>query len=264
MVRLDMFSPVGATISGPTNLLFVATGALPPPESVTLLQRGAQWRYLDDGSNQGTAWREPAFLDGTWASGAAQLGFGDEDEATPIRRTNTANGTTNITFYFRSTFVITNLSTYTNLSMWLLRDDGAVVYLNGREVFRSVNMPGGTIFYTTFATSTGENSIDTATLSITNLVEGSNVAAVEMHQRDLTSSDISFDFELIANPTPPVATVQELRAGLFDGLLFLGWGDSSYVLEEAGTLTGPWTQVNDPSPVSRTVTDGQRFFRLRR
>ena len=34
-----------------------------------------------------------------------------------------------------------------------MRDDGAVVYLNGTEVFRS-NMPTGTITYTTLASTT--------------------------------------------------------------------------------------------------------------
>ena len=41
------------------------------------------------------------------------------------------------------------------LTLRLLRDDGAVVYLNGTEVVRS-NMPTGTIAYTTRASSAAE------------------------------------------------------------------------------------------------------------
>ena len=40
----------------------------------TLIQKGSIWKYLDQGSNQGTAWRAPAFNDSAWASGPAQLG----------------------------------------------------------------------------------------------------------------------------------------------------------------------------------------------
>ena len=39
----------------------------------SLIDRGADWRYLDDGSDQGTAWIDPAFDDASWASGPAQL-----------------------------------------------------------------------------------------------------------------------------------------------------------------------------------------------
>ncbi|RYD28502.1 MAG: hypothetical protein EOP87_19590, partial [Verrucomicrobiaceae bacterium] len=39
------------------------------PVTTTVLSKGAVWKYLDDGSNAGTAWKEPAFNDSTWASG---------------------------------------------------------------------------------------------------------------------------------------------------------------------------------------------------
>ena len=52
--------------------------------NATYVPMGATWKYLDNGSNQGTAWRAPAFGDAAWASGPAQLGYGDGDEATVI------------------------------------------------------------------------------------------------------------------------------------------------------------------------------------
>jgi len=36
---------------------------------VTLVPAGSVWRYLDNGSDQGTAWREPGFADAAWKSG---------------------------------------------------------------------------------------------------------------------------------------------------------------------------------------------------
>ncbi|NOQ21507.1 MAG: hypothetical protein GQ565_02495, partial [Candidatus Aegiribacteria sp.] len=50
----------------------------------TLVNPGADWKYLDDGSDQGTSWREVGFNDTLWTAGPAQLGYGDGDEATII------------------------------------------------------------------------------------------------------------------------------------------------------------------------------------
>ena len=39
-----------------------------------LVPENATWKYLDNGSNQGTAWKETAFVDTSWASGQAGMG----------------------------------------------------------------------------------------------------------------------------------------------------------------------------------------------
>ena len=67
-----------------------------------------------------------------------------------------------------------------------MRDDGAVVYLNGVEVHRA-NMPGGAVSFTT-AASTALGGADESTffetaLSPSALVEGTNVLAVESISR---------------------------------------------------------------------------------
>src|SRR5690606_15974130 len=46
---------------------------------------GTAWRYLDDGSNQGTAWRGNTFDDRSWRGPArGQFGYGDGDENTIV------------------------------------------------------------------------------------------------------------------------------------------------------------------------------------
>ena len=62
----------------------------------------------------------------------------------------TAAGNKYITTYFRKAISVPNISQFTGYTLSLKRDDGAVVYLNGTEVFRT-NMPTGTISYTTRA-----------------------------------------------------------------------------------------------------------------
>ncbi|MDQ3063515.1 MAG: hypothetical protein M3R14_11755, partial [Acidobacteriota bacterium] len=113
----------------------------------TLVARGSAWKYLDNGSNQGTAWSSPAFDDSSWASGNAQLGYGDGDETTIVSYGGNPNAKF-ITTYFRKAFTIANPADFASLNLGILRDDGAVVYLNGTEVYRT-NMPTGAVGFQT-------------------------------------------------------------------------------------------------------------------
>ncbi len=164
----------------------------------TYLAAGSTWRYLDDGSDRGTTWRAASFDDSAWRSGRAQLGYGDGDETTTVSYGSNASAK-HITTYFRTSFTVADASTISSLQLQLLRDDGAVVYVNGTQVVRS-NMPTGTITSTTRASTTIAGAAETAftsySLSPAVLHTGTNVIAVEIHQADPTSSDISFDLGL--------------------------------------------------------------------
>src|SRR5829696_7551517 len=130
--------------------LLLSLGCAPTyAADTTLVPTGATWKYLANGTNQDTAWRATSFDDSTWPSGAAQLGYGDGDEVTTVPFGPDPNNKF-ITTYFRRAFSVTNASLFTGLTLRLMRDDGAVVYLNGAEVWRT-NMPGGTIGHLTTA-----------------------------------------------------------------------------------------------------------------
>lgn len=169
------------------------------------------WKFLDNGLDQGTAWRATAFSDGGWASGNAELGYGDDDEETVVSfGTNGANSK-NITTYFRKAFTIGSIPSA--LSLDLVCDDGAVVYLNGNEIYRQ-NMPGGTILFSTLASAAAgdpgvptETAWTTVALNPASLIVGSNVIAVEIHQNLPTSSDISFNLRLTNNASDPAPVV---------------------------------------------------------
>ena len=191
----------GYVLADPVNLPMHGVVEFGSNAFVSLVQAGSVWKYLDNGTDQGTAWKETNFTDSAWASGPAQLGYGDGDEATVVSY-GPNSASKNITTYFRRSFQVTNLVTFTNLAVRLLRDDGAVVYLNGVEVFRS-NLPDGAIGYQTLAVNavsgTDESTFFTAPIPLGLLRAGTNVVAVEIHQADVTSSDSSFDLELLGN-----------------------------------------------------------------
>jgi hypothetical protein len=186
--------------------------AVPTSAQTTLLPFGTTWKYLDNGTNQGTAWYATTFDDATWASGPAELGYGDGGEATVVSYGG-AVATKHITTYFRSTVTVANASLYGSYRLNLVRDDGAVVYINGVERFRS-NMPAGTITNTTLAAATVDNTaesdVNTIVIPANSLSNGVNVIAVEIHQRAANSSDISFNLQLIGLTSPTVNSVSPI------------------------------------------------------
>ncbi|MFP6873049.1 MAG: hypothetical protein VCA55_06005 [Verrucomicrobiales bacterium] len=196
-----------------STLLAVSISVAAAQNEVSLVSQGSSWKYLDNGSDQGTAWKEIGFNDSWWASGFAELGFGDNNETTVINKG--PSGGQYRTYYFRRAFNVSagQLNTlqgsdpFYQLFMRLKRDDGAVVYLNGEEIHRD-NMPLGSINYLTLATSaaggaTESTFFETGIDGTGRLREGSNLLAVEVHQSSPSSSDISFDLNISAYNIPP-------------------------------------------------------------
>jgi hypothetical protein len=192
------WSPASITV-GPSasNVDFInLPGGIP---QVTLVSNGSTWKYLDNGSDPGTAWRQPSFNDASWVSGPAELGYGDDDEARVVSYGSDPDNK-HVTTYFRHAFNVTNLAAVTNLILRLHRDDGGIVYLNGVEVFRD-NMPAGTVNYRTLAVSGVEGETVQTNLPYSLLLTGTNVLAVEIHQVQVDSSDLSFDLSLSGDST---------------------------------------------------------------
>lgn len=169
--------------------------------TANLISPGATWKYLDNGTDQGMAWIAPLFNDASWSEGSSELGYGDGGEATVVSFGPDANNKY-ITTYFRKTLNVADVSILKSLLVGIRADDGAVVYINGIEVARH-NMPAGAIAFNTLAPGNiaghFENVYHHFNISPSLLVNGTNVIAVEIHQDDVTSSDLSFNFELIAS-----------------------------------------------------------------
>jgi hypothetical protein len=248
-------------------LLLLSAATLSSQAQVNLISTGAVWKYFDVGSDPGPTWATTGFDDTSWNAGPAELGFGDGGEAT----TNQAGF---ITYYYRKSFNVPNASSITNLRARLKRDDGAVVYLNGIEVYRD-NMPPGPVNFTTFAASTAAD--DGSTFIPTNLVasgllSGNNVLAVEVHQVTNTSSDISFDFELVGNPVPTVTltsptngqtvattnltiTGTAIPGGQSVSLVELFSGPTKVAQSTNGNFNIAWTTVPGNYSIYAKVTD---------
>ncbi|MFP6873214.1 MAG: PA14 domain-containing protein [Verrucomicrobiales bacterium] len=181
-------------------------GNWPDIPGIPVVPFGSTWRYLDDGSDQGVAWIDPAYDDSQWASGAGQLGYGDGDEATVVGFIDTdpvaAGIQKNATTYFRHKFNV-DVPAAGGYEFGMLFDDAAIVHINGISI-RTQNFPGIVAFNTFASATTPDNStIIPFNLPPGLIVAGENVIAVEIHQANETSSDISFDFELVPLETNP-------------------------------------------------------------
>jgi len=198
--------------------------------STSLVSRGSVWRYSDTGMNLGTAWQQVAYNDVAWPSGLAQLGYGDGDEATVVGYGPDA-ANKHATTYFRKSFNLTDATQFLSLSISLLVDDGAVADLNGREIAR-VNMPSGRIDYTTLASGgiSDENAFTEFQISPTYLKSGINILAIEVHQADTGSSDISFDCSLSGQTSAAAQTKRidaaEIKITLSDDIRLIAFLDA--------------------------------------
>ena len=168
-----------------------------------IVQAGGSWKYLDDGSDPGAGWRAPEYDDAAWKAGPAPLGYGNGNEATTVE-SGPADAKHCMTC-FRMTFDVKDASKLEGLILKLMRDDGAIVYLNGKEVVRD-NMPEGEVTSQTLAAGSvggaAEKAFHVHEIAKDGLVDGTNVLAVEVHQVNHTSSDVAFDLALLGKLVP--------------------------------------------------------------
>ena len=195
------------------------------------------WSYHDSGINLGTNWKNSDYADSTWPFYLGKFGYGDGNQKTLLSfGSNPSNK--HITTYFRKNFTIQDSSTIDSLLFKILVDDGAVVYLNGNEVFRR-NMPNGTISYNTAANNSIYGSDEDTYFEHrigAKLRNGINTLAVEVHQCDPESVDKGFDMEVVAKK-------QDMKITNFP----VKKGDEWYFNDKGTELYGTnWTDENYP------------------
>ena len=214
--------------------------------TISFIPSESFWKYLDDGSNPDPTWIENNYNDASWAEGQAELGYGDGDESTVLDYGDDSNHK-HITTFFRKIFNVTDPQAISHLITRIKRDDGAVLYLNGSEVIRS-NLPSGDITYETLASTAVSSGEEDAfyeyTISTNDLVAGENCLAVEIHQISETSSDISFDLELLG--------VNYSEASIVDYVSYNEQATDVSFGRPPGDLN--WTFFGEPTPWNENST----------
>ena len=158
-------------------------------ELPTKVAMGSEWLYHDLDYNPGQGWQKGDFDDSSWSLGKAQLGYGDGDE-------NTELATGSASTYFRKKIHIADGLRWASLKV--LHDDGVAIWINGKRILTKY-MDNGLRHLVYASKQSQENEISTADLDANLFQKGTNTIAVLIKQHSPTSSDVSFDLELLPN-----------------------------------------------------------------
>ncbi|HMP85875.1 MAG TPA: alkaline phosphatase D family protein, partial [Lacibacter sp.] len=239
----------------------------------TPVTTGDSWKYLDNGSDQGTTWRAGSFNDAGWAEGPAPLGYAMTGLRTTVSFGSDANNK-HITTYFRKAFTVANVCRVKAAYLELSVDDGAVLYLNNREVGRA-NFAAGAYNHLTPASDVVTNRGQTFRFWITDTSffrTGTNLLAVEVHQHAGNSSDLFFNLHVTLEesdePVTSTTTVTACNAFTWNGQTYTESGTYSFAtLTAAGgdSLARLQLTINrvpitaQPAPVTAVVDESASF-----
>ena len=237
------------------------------------------WKYTT-ANLDGVNWMSAKYDDSSWnGPGPGLLWVDSRGPNADIPSLNTqmtldpSTGYPFLAYYFRTYFAFTNQLSGVSFLFNTYIDDGAIFYLNGREIYR-LRMPdaptpidNGTLAtgYSGSGDATDPVAIVLSGDAMTNLVTGDNVLAVEVHNYNARSPDITFGASLAF--TEPYTVSPELTLGTVQGLITLSWSRGGFTLQAADTLAGPWLDVPGPvvnSPYAVRVSGSARFYRLRK
>ena len=171
-------------------------------DPVTWLERGSSWRFfpgLEEASSPDTsAWRRRDFVDGSWDSGEAPIGYGEADVVTDLSLETPPMEDNYSTVFLRRSFELPNPNAVVALEASIIYDDGFALWINGVLVASQNDaMPPAA---DALATASHE-AREFETFELPNpdgyLVAGTNVVAVQVFNRTLSSSDAYFDMDLV-------------------------------------------------------------------
>ncbi len=180
----------------------------------TLILAEDTWNYMPGTSQPASGWQSPGFDDSPWATGPGGIGYGDGDDNTQISPV--------LSLYMRLQFEVLDVNQIDQLLLQADYDDGFIAYLNGVEIARSgfsgyngeppydlpVDQSHEAVMY---QGGLPENfQLDEAVKAL--LVNGTNTLAFQVHNRDITSSDMTSRFYLFAGMNSPGSTYRELPA----------------------------------------------------
>jgi hypothetical protein len=266
------------------------------------------WKFDAAGVDRGASsvWAARTYDDATWTGNGAGLLVGDTGTppnfGEPIGTTLplfAPGGTERLpTYYFRTHFDSYAAGSGT-ITIQTILDDGAVIYLNGQEIYRlgvanNVTAGYGTLANRTVGDAAKEGPV---TINVTNILGGDNVIAVSVHQVNLTSSDVVWGGAFSVNvnpvifsntgcvPSPIIPARPSLSFQRFGTNLVLSWSSAPVVTNTCGQAgvfrlqrafylsnspsTILWSNVTTVSPYTNAVPTnsvpvpaGSAFFRL--
>lgn len=170
------------------------------------------WHYHPGTTAPDPQWKSDGFDDSGWLSGPGGIGYGDGDDNTVISPV--------LSLYLRTEFTIVDKAAIEKILLQADFDDGFIAYLNGTEIAHSG-----------FSNTEGEPAYDQPVDQLREaqmyqgglpenfrldadafqlLKNGTNTLAIQVHNHDISSSDMSALFYLFAGMKDPGSTYRTL------------------------------------------------------
>src|SRR6185369_11675045 len=184
------------------------------------------WRANSSDPGIGTSWTAEGFNAGAWTAGNYGVGYETGTGAAALLATTVPAATNSV--YTRTTFTIADVSAVTNLLVGADYDDGYAAWINGVEVFRSPQLPAGTLAWNTpaalhessnAATPNYGTLADVSAKAIPALHNGTNVLAIGVWNSTLPSSDLVLVPKLTINAGASVSRGPYLQLGTASGIV---------------------------------------------
>lgn len=171
-----------------------------------LLKNGDEWHYFDKGYLKDN-WFE-TLNNEHWKTGYSPLGYGDRLITSSINYGNDQDNK-DIIKYFSKKITIPDITKFKGFEFRLQRDDGAIIYVNGKELYRD-NMPDGHITHKTkslhIVDGNEEALFYVKILTSSIFKNGENTISVQVHQCNSYSSDCIFSLEVVGHTDPNILT----------------------------------------------------------
>jgi len=201
LLRMPAWSGTGDAGRYYVNALMLKATANEGPSTVVKIAKGASWRFRrgwTEASDPATAWRTPAFDDSGWESGATILGYGDPNYTYTTTLSDMYDGYSSV--FMRREFTVDDPSDVSQVRLNVLFDDAFILWINGREAVRANigGAPGEFVAYDAFAASnlSDTTNVFLAGASMPDLRTGTNLVALQVFNRSLTSGDCTIEPEL--------------------------------------------------------------------
>ena len=291
--RTEEYAPLHDVSQAMNDMALDASVLVTCFSNKVLIADTATWSFDDSGTDVAVAYRVPTFDDSGWKTGVGVFDGKRGAAATPdVCRLGTvlsggliantciaisnATATAGIpTVYFRKHFTLTaeDIAKTTMLRLITILDDGAAFYINGRQLTK-LGMPAlpldpldGTLSPRTVDVN---GLIETTDVPINGLTlnVGDNVLSAEVHQVNLTSSDITFGLQLVSLSAEVPAVLPSLtivHEGANVRITWTGAGTLQYK-DDIGTVGGWADQASGfvaPGEYLIPADQAHRFFSLR-
>ena len=201
-------------------LCLVVTSMAGAPTDKMVISSSTTWKYLDNNTDPAAglssldAWTKPGFNDSSWKSGKGPFGYNyNETPNTSLKFYKSgSSGDVIPTYFFRTTFTLTNAEQYNKIIIRATIDDSFAVYINGTKIAdtrtstnSSTNIfysGGENYYYISFCFREGQGL----------LKNGENTVAVQLHNERSSSSDVFmslYDMTIAYEDIPDKALVEQ-------------------------------------------------------